>query len=95
VDVVLLKATVIHPKYDRNPDCGYERGILTLHIYDCRWKKTKAGGRVLWHDADCIAGNSGSPIRINDERWTKRHKNLPGRTKTIIGVHTGQDVFEG
>jgi len=56
-------------------------------------KKTKAGGYVIWHNVDCTAGNSGSPIIINDERWTKRY--IKGSSKAIIGVHTGQDLFEG
>jgi len=58
-------------------------------------KKSKVGGYVLWHDVDCTAGNSGSPIIINDERWTKRHIKVEGCSKAIIGVHTGQDLLEG
>jgi len=141
------KATAIHPKFDGQPDSGYDialcrqvidygpntnslhSGILasdTLwipfkpndlkkglpveisgypgekegHPWTHRGKilditKSRNGGYVLWHDVDCTAGNSGSPIIITDMNWVYKMTKTKGIKKVIIGIHTGQDIYEG
>jgi len=58
-------------------------------------RKTRFGGHILWHNVDCTMGNSGSPILISDEDWIKQQKHGPETTKIIIGIHTGQCLYDG
>jgi len=56
--------------------------------------ETRFGGHILWHNVDCTKGNSGSPIIIIDKDWIKQ-QGWEHRSKIIVGIHTGQCLFEG
>jgi len=56
--------------------------------------KTKAGGWILYYDADCTPGNSGSPIYATDQNWIKKY--CSGKLeKLAIGIHVGYDPVAG
>jgi len=58
-------------------------------------KETSQGGWLLYYDVDTTPGTSGSPIRIIDESYVKKHTFDSDKKKITIGVHTGHDYFEG
>jgi len=57
--------------------------------------KTKLGGWLLFYDVDCTRGNSGSPIRITDEKFLRKLKLPQNISKVTIGVHTGVEYNDG
>jgi len=56
--------------------------------------KTKEGGWLLYYDADCTPGNSGSPIYATDESWIKKYCSSK-LEKLVIGIHVGYDPVAG
>jgi len=52
--------------------------------------KTEEGGWLIYYDAVCTPGNSGSPIYLTDERWVTKY--CSGKPeKLVIGIHIGYD----
>jgi len=74
---------------------GEKHGNPYTHVGEIVFvTKTRFGGHILWHNVDCTKGNSGSPIIIIDKDWIKQ-QGWEHCSKVIIGIHTGQCLYEG
>jgi len=56
--------------------------------------KTKQGGWLLYYDADCTPGNSGSPIYATNKAWIQKFSSSK-LDKLAVGIHVGYDAVVG